>query len=100
MRRGQPIGAATGQHHRIYLVHQVGRVQQVGLTCAGCRATDINATDRTIGRQHHGGSGKALLKIANLDARHVSDGIVLAWLQGLPNRLGRLNRRLRAGHLA
>jgi hypothetical protein len=53
--RGQPVGAAAAEHHRVHPLHRGARVEQVGLPGARRGPAHVDAADRPAGRRQHDG---------------------------------------------
>ena len=68
--RGQPVGAAATEHHRVHLLDQRPRIEQVGLPGARGAAADVHATDGAALAEHHRGAGQPALAVGGV----VSDG--------------------------
>ncbi len=58
--RVEPVGAASGQHDRVDLLHHVARVERVGLLGAGAAAAHVHGGDSAaLGREDDRGAGRA-----------------------------------------
>ncbi len=73
-RRGEPVGAAARQAHRVDALDDVDRVERVGLTRPGPAAAHVDAADRSRRRQDHGRAGEPAAAGALVVAdRHAGD---------------------------
>ena len=72
----QPPGAAACQRDGVHAIDQIGRVQQVGLAGARCRAPHIDARDRAFAGDDDGAAGGStgVGEVADFNASHLSDG--------------------------
>ena len=72
----QPKRTAACEQHRMYLVDQIGWVEQICLTRPGCRAADVDTADRARLGQNHGAAGRAagIGEMPDADAGHIGDG--------------------------
>ena len=88
--RIEPPGAATGQHNRMDLLHQIGGGEQIGLAGARRRPPHIHASHGALPGHDHGAAGgtPGVGVVADLDAGHIGDAArSLAAAPGLGGRV-------------
>ena len=77
-RRGQSVGAATGQHDGVHRGDQRRRVKGIRLMRARAAAADVDGADAPRWRQHDGDPAQPAvvrpLHLAHPDARDIGDG--------------------------